>query len=530
MKAGQRNGGANDVTEERNLHEAHHDITEQESALEQLKAAEEKYRMVVENASEAIAVSQDGQVKFWNRQLCALTGFADDTIAGLEFADFVHPDDLTEVMQHYRRRLSGEEMSAQYNIRLLTHHGEAKWVIVHSVQIDWEGRPASLVMLTDITERKLAEIDLERVRNSLAEAQRIAHMGSWEWGIVTGELTWSDEVYRIFGLLPQSCDPTYTMFMEAVHPDDRSTVEQAVSAALAGTVAGYAINHRVVRPDGTERVVHERGEVLREDGHPVTMIGTVQDVTTIALLRHEADVQRDALARVNRTTSMEKLAGSIAHELNQPLTGILSNAQAGEMMIERDLCSCDEMKTVISEIVSDAKRAGDVIRNLRDIYRKQDGELVPVDVVALVQDTVSMLHSEFVLQEVNLDIQVPDGATVVKGNRVQLQQVLLNLLSNAVEAMQGLEQAARHLTISVETVADVAAVAVADRGAGIGADRLPGIFEPLATWKPGGTGMGLAISASIIKAHGGRMWAEDRSEGGARVGFRIPLKGAGDDV
>ena len=510
------------------------DVSERVKAREQLVEAERRYRTVADFAYDWEWWRDPYGAYLYMSPSCErITGYTcEEFLGNIDLLDDIILPEDRDVWEEHCEDAKCAHGPHELQFRIKKKDGTVRWLEhvcqqVRTARGEFLGFRASS---RDITQRREAQDSVKLFASNLSQAQRIAHMGSWDWDIVTGELTWSDEVYRIFGLLPQSSNTTYAMFMEVVHPDDRSLVEQAVSAALACTTAGYAINHRVVRPDGTERVVHERGEVIREGGKPVTMIGTIQDVTTVEVLRREAGVQRDALARVSRTVSMEKLAGSIAHELNQPLTGILSNAQAGGMMIERDLCSCDEMKTVVEEIVADAKRAGAVIRNLRDLYRKQEGELVPVDLVALVQDTVSMLHSEFVLQEVNLDIQVPDGATVVKGNRVQLQQVLLNLLSNAVQAMQELEEAERNLTVSVETVADVAMVSVADCGAGIGADRLPGIFEPLATWKPGGTGMGLAISASIIKAHGGHMWAEDPPEGGARVGFRISLKGADNDA
>jgi two-component system sensor kinase FixL len=373
------------------------DITREEHDRARLHEAEAKYRSVVENANEAIIVSQDGLTRFWNAQAKALLGYSDDDMRSARFEDFVCPDDLALVQEHYRKRLAGEESTARYTVRLITRDGRTKWVIVSSALVDWEGHPASLVMLSDITER-----------------------------------------------------------VEA---------------------------------------------------------------------RQEAHRQRDALERVSRTAGMDQLAGSIAHELNQPLTGILSNAQAGEMMIERDMCSCNEMTEVIREIVADTKRAGDIIRNLRDIYRKQSAEMEVVDLTQVVQDTLSMLHSEFVLQDVNLDVQMPETPTVVQGNRVQLQQVLLNLLSNGVEAMQTVTEREHSMVIVVDAVAGNATLAVEDRGSGIGSERIDRIFEPLATWKPGGTGMGLAISSSIIKAHGGSMWAVDLPAGGARVGFTIALNG-----
>jgi PAS domain S-box-containing protein len=621
-------------------------VTEQKADKTRARETETKYRSVVENANEAIIISQDGRAKFWNAQALALTGYSDDDIGTLEFSDFIHPDDLETVLEHYRKRIAGEEVSARYSIRLLTKSDSIRWVMVNSSQLEWEGLPASLVMLSDIT-------DVVESRNRLLKAQETAHVGFLDWDLKTETILLSEEAKKIFGLGAETGRQPYEAMIKATHPDDLELLQDSLEAGRHG---GKPLNldHRIVRPDGTIRWVHAEAD-LREDaaGHPVSYIGTLVDITdrkladlalqdaeemyrTVADFTHDweywegadgqmlyvspaceritgyrpdefiadpalvgriilpedraswasfraADApegvgrglqfriqrrdgkecwiehvcrpvnnrhgsfhgfrasnrdvterveaqqelhkQRDALAHVNRTVGMDQLSGSIAHELNQPLTGILSNAQAGELMIGNNACTGGEMREIIRDIISDAKRAGDVIRNLRDLYRKQGWEMMSVDLARMVRDTLSMLHSEFVLQHVDLDVRIPDAAVMVQGNRVQLQQVLLNLLSNGVDAMKNIEETQHCMVVSVETLSDNATLSVEDCGIGIGEDRIHRIFEPLATWKPGGTGMGLAISNTIIGAHGGSMWAKDIPGRGARVGFTIALKG-----
>jgi PAS domain S-box-containing protein len=372
------------------------DITEEEAGRAKLKEAEGKYRSVVENANEAIIVSQDGQAKFWNPQALALTGYTDDEIGTVVFTDFIHPDDVEKVKEHYRRRLSGEAPSARYSTRLLPKSGETLWVIVNSATIDWGGHPASLVMLTDITERVIAQEESRR--------------------------------------------------------------------------------------------------------------------------------QQEALARMDRTAGLDQLAGSIAHELNQPLTGILSNAQAGELLVQRGACCCEEMSEIVRDVISDAKRAGDVIRNLRDLYRRQDNGFEPVNINDVVGKTVRIMRSEFVVQHAMLTQDLAECVPDVQGNVVQLQQVMINLITNAHEAMDGEGFDDRSIRLVTEAREGEVLFSVTDSGSGIQSKNIDRIFEPLATWKSGGTGMGLAISNSIVQAHGGRMWAENRPEGGAQIGFVIPVK------
>ena len=247
------------------------------------------------------------------------------------------------------------------------------------------------------------------------------------------------------------------------------------------------------------------------------------DTTELKLAESEAREQREALARLDRAARLGQLRGSIAHELNQPLTGILSNAQAAELMLESDRCTRDELARVMSEIVADAKRAGDIIRGLREMYREHREDYFLIDINTLVADTTRLLHSEMVLQQVELTSECAASLPGVNGNSVQIQQVLFNLIMNGVQAMGSVPRGGRLVRVTTALQENEVIVRVEDRGPGIDPDKIDRIFEPLATWKPGGTGMGLAISNSIIHAHGGRMWAEDGPDGGARVGFAIPV-------
>ncbi len=250
---------------------------------------------------------------------------------------------------------------------------------------------------------------------------------------------------------------------------------------------------------------------------------TLLDLTERMRAQREAREQREALARMGRATSMGQLTGSITHELNQPLTGILSNAQAAELMIDTGQLDYDGIAEILAGIVADTKRARDVMSNLRAVFSEHKEEFLPLDLNDTVEGTRRLLHSEFAEQRITVTAECAPSIPMVNGNRIQLQQVLVNLILNGNQAMSHLEADDRRLHIATAFDGEEVRVWVEDHGPGIDADKLDEIFQPLATWKPGGTGMGLAISNSIIQGHRGRMWAENRQEGGARVGFSLPV-------
>jgi len=248
-----------------------------------------------------------------------------------------------------------------------------------------------------------------------------------------------------------------------------------------------------------------------------------KDLTDIKQAERDAQQQRESLARLDRASSMGQLTGSIAHELNQPLTGILSNAQAAQLMINKDKWDKQELNEILTDIVNDTKRAGSVIHNLRELYREQKIEFNPLDVCMLVEDTLQLLRSELIIQDTKINIDCPPSLPVVNGTEVMIQQVLVNLIQNGIQAMEKIEKDERVIRIDVVQDGSFVNIAVTDKGIGIDSDKIDQIFEPMVTWKPGGTGMGLAISNSIIESHGGKMWSRNNKLGGATVGFSIPI-------
>jgi two-component system sensor kinase FixL len=350
-------------------------------------------------------------------------------------------------------------------------------------------------------------------------------LGNWDWNIATNELYWSDEVYRIFGLRPREFGATYEAFLASVHPDDRGAVKKAVGESLADPHTPYSIDHRVIRQDGTERIVHERGEVtFDETGKPVRMIGTVHDITELKRAEVESYRARRELLRMERVSHMGELTASLAHELNQPLTAILSNAGAALRFLQSDRLDPGELREILEDIVKDNKRAGDIIRSLRSMLKQEEMERETISINDVLRDMISLFHSEAIIRNIEVEMDLADPSPLVHVDRVQIQQVMLNLIMNAAEIMSRNEPEGRKIILKTRPVDHGAVqVAVRDLGPGIEEKNLDRIFEPFFTTKRSGLGMGLSLSRSIIEAHGGRIWVENNPDKGVTFYFEIPV-------
>ena len=263
--------------------------------------------------------------------------------------------------------------------------------------------------------------------------------------------------------------------------------------------------------------------VKKKNGELDYVVSINMDSTKLKKAEGESNRQNNILARISRSRRMGQLTGSIAHELNQPLTGILSNAQAAELMLNNKHWGEAEFKEILTEIISDTKRASDLIRNLRRLYQNEKIDFSPIKINNVIIEVTKMLHSEMIMKNIDLTTKFASSLPIIKGNNVQIQQIMVNLILNGVQSMDYKEREDRKLLITTSYNTYDVKVFVEDNGKGINLDIIDRIFEPLATWKPDGTGMGLAISNTIVGAHGGKMFAENIINGGAQVGFSIPI-------
>lgn len=400
---------------------------------------------------------------------------------------------------------------------LYTKQGEARLFSIHLDLVEIGGNPYILATAQDITESKRVEESLLETQRRYQEAERVAHLGNWEWNIVTNELWWSEGIYRIFGLQPEHFVPTYESFLASVHPEDRSTVAAAVDAALRQGFP-YDIDHRIVRPDGTIRIVHERAEVVRDfGGRPIRMVGTVQDVTEARLLQEQLRQRNEQLRQAQKLEAIGQLAGGIAHDFNNILQAI--SGLTGLLKLRAD--SPELLGRTVDELEEHVRRATSLTRQLLLFSRREVTKLEYVELCELVSGMAKMLR-RLLPENIQLSVDVcPDPCTVY-ADRGQIEQVLMNLALNARDAMPD----GGTLTIRTNKAAEGWAwFEVKDTGCGMTDEVKAHLFEPFFTTKPAGrgTGLGLAVVHGIVTSHGGRIEVESAPGMGSTFRVYLPL-------
>jgi PAS domain S-box-containing protein len=386
-----------------------------------------------------------------------------------------------------------------------------------------------VAFVLDLTERKQAEEALRESEAKLEEAQRIAHVGYWERDLGSNLVTWSDESFRIFGLAPEDGRVAVTRYQELIQPEDRQRVVAAVTEALRGGPR-YDVEYGVARPNGEVRIVHSQGDVMRDkSGRPRRMFGIVQDVT--ARKRAEEDLRESErrhretqmeLAHVNRVTTMGQLTASIAHEVNQPITAAVTSADAGLRWLAAQPPNLAKARDTFESIIKAGNQASDVIGRIRALIKKVPARRTTLDINEMILETIALTRGEMQRHCVLLRTELANDLPSILGDRVQLQQVILNLIMNAIEALSEVSDDSRELMIgsNVDTP-DGVIVTVRDSGPGLKPECLNHIFDPFYTTKPTGMGMGLSICRSITEAHGGRLWATGNAPRGAVFQFTV---------
>jgi C4-dicarboxylate-specific signal transduction histidine kinase len=375
-------------------------------------------------------------------------------------------------------------------------------------------------------ERKKAEEALRRSEAYLVEAQRLSHTGSFGWNVLSGEVYWSDETYRIFEYETMT-KPTIQRAIDRCHQDDRMRLKQVLERA-AMEKSDFNIEHRLMMPDGSVKHIRTVARPSTdEDPQSWVYVGAVIDITERkrAEREHERLRQLEAeLAHMNRLTTMGELTASIAHEINQPLAAIVTQSEAALEFLDRDDPDLDEARDSLLSITEDGMRAGEVIRGLRALAGKSGPQLTKLDIDDVIKQVLALTRSELLRHDVVLRTDLDAADRPVMGDRVQLQQVLLNLIMNGVEAMRAVTERTRELTVS-SMLAEPGAVLVSikDTGTGLDPSVAERVFQPFFTTKSNGLGMGLSICRSIVETHGGRLWVSPRTSHGADVRFTVPL-------
>jgi PAS domain S-box-containing protein len=385
-----------------------------------------------------------------------------------------------------------------------------------------------LLTLAGVMEEQRGAAALVRQsEETLQLALSAAQLGTWDWDLRTNRAEWSHNASKIFGISDSDRLMSMDRFATFVHPDDRESVARIVRTSIE-KCAPFEVEFRIVRPDGMLRWVLSKGRpVCDEAGVATRMIGVKVDITERKLAEGEAENHRRELAHLGRVALVGELSGTLAHELNQPLAAILANARAGQRFLAHDPPDLQQLDEILGAIVDDDRRAGDVIRRLRSLLKKDDGKREWLDVNAIVNDVVGIAHSDLVLREISISQALEPGLPRIVGDPVQLQQVMLNLVFNACDAMQTTAVGMRRLSLTTAPAdGDGVRVTVSDTGTGVRPDHVERIFEPFVTSKPQGLGLGLAICRSIVSAHEGRLWVENNQERGASFHLILPVSAA----
>ena len=425
---------------------------------------------------------------------------------------------------------TGAEYESEYRVAL--PNGQIRWMAARGhVEFNADGQPARMHgVALDVTKRRRAEEQLRMSEATLREskehidlATKAAGLVVWTWDIPRDEVWLSNKDRALFGF-SQGEKLTAERIRSVVHPEDRQLVRQLSEDALR-TGREIENQYRVLLPDGRVRWVTRLGRVeFDADGKPLRERGILMDISKRKHAELEAARQRHDLAHLARVTTLGELSGSLAHELTHPLAAILSNAQAAQQFLDGDDVDLKEVSEILNDIVTEDERAGEVIHRLRSLLKKGEPQkYCDVNLNEVVQDVLKLVRNDLINQNVTAETDLAQNLPSIIGDRVQLQQVLLNLVLNACEAMADCASSERQLFIASKLEKSAVQVSVTDRGGGIPEKKIEQVFERFFTTKKEGMGLGLSICRSIIDAHEGKIWATNNADCGATFYFSVPI-------
>lgn len=505
------------------------DIDERKRAEEDLQRSEARKTAILDSALDCIiTIDHEGCITEFNPAAERTFGCRRDAVLGRQLADVIIPPPLREShRQGFARYLATREtrlLGKRIEMTAMRADGSDFPAELAITRIPLDGPPSFTGYLRDITERNRAEKELRRSEAFLAEAQQLSRVGSFSWRVATDEIMWSEQLYRIFDIDPH-VRVTLEVIGARVHPEDLSAFkEQIEQCRRDGSEVQLEI--RLQTPDGTIKYVHVVAH-CRGDRGEYEYIGAVQDVTQSRLSEAALARVRSELAAVARVTSLGVLTASIAHEVNQPLAGIVTNASTCLRMLGANPPDIDGARETARRTIRDGHRAADVITRLRALFSKKEFTLEPLDLNEAAREVVALMWSDLHRHRVILQSELADPLPIVTGDRIQLQQVILNLLRNAVDAMVDVHERPRPLLIKTQQEDDNRVrLTVRDAGVGLPPQDLESLFDAFYTTKSGGMGIGLFVSRSIVEKHHGRLWAEPNDGPGASFSFSIPVQTA----
>jgi PAS domain S-box-containing protein len=512
------------------------DISERKSAEERIHQQDSEIPQIIDFVPEHVVVLGPDRSRLYANQ--AVLAYHELTQqqwrdAGLITLKnphrFFHPDDWLHRMRETEDKFESGTPH-EFEVRLRRNDGAYRWFLFrYNPMRDAQGNIQRwCVAATDIENLKQAEQRLRQSEAYLAEAQRLSHTGSWAWNPATGENHyWSEECFRLLGFDPHAGPPHIEALYERIHPEDLPLIRETVERGKQKKTM-YEFDYRIIHLNGVIRDIHLVGHpVLSSSGELVEFVGTVIDVTERRLAEKERENLRQAqgdLARVSKMTTMGELTASLAHEVNQPLAAAVADASACLRWLTRDSPDLEQARAAASRMLQDGKRATEIIKRIRRLFEKGPALRELVDLNEVIREMIALLHSEAAQHNISVRAVLEENLPRVSGDPVQLQQVLMNLILNGIDAMKGVEHARELLISSLRDGKGQIAVSVSDTGVGFRPNEAAQIFEPFFTTKVHGIGMGLSISRSIIESHGGSLCAADNFPRGASFHLTLPAQ------
>jgi PAS domain S-box-containing protein len=498
------------------------DIEDRKRAEAALRASERSLKRTID-ATPALIWSTDaaGSTDAFNQHYLDFVGLATEQLLGWGWTVTIHPDDRDEFSKVWQGFLTSGE-AGQAEARLRRHDGTYRWFLMRANPmrdesgniVKWYG------VNTDIEDRKRVEQELRHSEAFLAQGEAVSETGTFLWRMDTNEIRWSEQLRRVYEFEPGT-RVTLNRIMARLHPEDAWMADAWVEQARAGRDSEY--QHRLMLPHGRTKYLHFVGRPLRDREGALEYIGVVQDVTERRLAEQTLSKVRAELAHVSRVSTLGALTASIAHEVNQPLAGIVTNASTCLRMLGADPPNVDGARETARRTIRDGNRAAEVITRLRALFGKKEASFESVDLNEAAREVIALSLNELQRSRVVLHQEFADDLPSLAGDRVQLQQVILNLILNATDAMSDVDDRVRHLTIETALDEDEQVrLSVRDSGAGFDSLTSAKMFDAFYTTKAGGMGIGLSVSRSIIDRHQGRLWAASNDGPGATFSFSIP--------
>jgi PAS domain S-box-containing protein len=503
------------------------DVDDRKRAENALRASERNLKLIVDTIPAlAWSARPDGSAEFFNQHYLDFMGLTAEQASGWGWTAAVHPEDVDGLAATWRR-IMASEAPGEAEARLRRQDGAYRWFLVRAnplldesgAIVKWYG------VNTDIEDRKQAEAELRRAYDSFAEAQRLSKTGSFITDLVGDDHNWSDEAYRIFEFEPGT-QVTVQRVRDTIHADDLPSFDSVIARGLSGVDVNFAF--RIVTCRGDVKHVRGVAHVIEHiEGRPM-FVGALQDVTESIVAEEALNRARAELAHVARVTTLSALTASIAHEVNQPLSGIITNASTCLRMLDAVPPNLEGARETARRTIRDGNRASDVITRLRALFSKKEFTPELMDLNEATREVIALSLSELQRNRVVLQSELDDDLPNVTGDRIQLQQVILNLLRNASDAMLAVHDRPRQLLIRTEREdGDRVRVTVRDAGMGVDAQSMDKLFDAFYTTKSQGMGVGLSVSRSIVQRHHGRIWAEPNDGPGATFSFSIPRDAEG---